>query len=242
MEVRAITGNMVTYAQAVNRSKEKAEYSVVEDSINQKQNWTKALSKPDATIKGKSAGEIQSVIDTFKMQKKAIIEEHKLTPDTIRQEKDWRKMDDEQWDKLIKRIDKYIEDLNEQLDNLEEKQEAAAMKAVAAAPANMRTAAISKAMLKVMTNGIIGADTNGNATNLEKSSWTYKMQTDDQAILAKAKTANAFVSDMISKSQELALFGDTSAGISETDNVKECASLDEYDKRKKEKNNGCINN
>ena len=60
-----------------------------------------------------------------------------------------------------------------------------------------------------------------------------EMQTDDQAILAKAKMANEFAPDMISKSQEMALSGDTTVGISETENLKECASLDEDENKKK---------
>lgn len=46
------------------------------------------------------------------------------------------------------------------------------------------------------------------------------MQTDDQAILAKAKMANEFASDMLAKSRELASTGDRSVGLSETETEK----------------------
>lgn len=95
-----------------------------------------------------------------------IIEEHKLTPDNIQKEDDWR------------------------------------------------------TALNAVANGIAGVSSDQDASDLEKSSWTYKMQTDDQAILAKAKMANEFASDMLAKSRELASTGDRSVGLSETETEK----------------------
>lgn len=211
---------------------EALEYSSLEDAANQKRNWTKALSEPKYTITRESTGEKMCATDVFKMFKETFIEEHKLTSDNIQKEDDWREMDDEQWDKLIEHIDKYIEDFKEELEYMEEIQKEAAMKAMADAPADMRAIAASKAMLSAMANGIAGGEPDGDASYLEKISWTYNMQTDDQGILATAKMANEFAPDMISKSQEMALTGDTSVGISETENVKECASLEEDESKK----------
>lgn len=211
---------------------EALEYSSLEDAANQKRNWTKALSESKYTVTKEATGEKMSAADVFKMLKETVIEEHKLTSDNIQKEDDWREMDDEQWDKLIEHIDKYIEDFKEELEYMEEIQEEAAMKAMADAPADMRAIAASKAMLSAMANGIAGGEPDGDASYLEKISWTYNMQTDDQGILATAKMANEFAPDMISKSQEMALTGDTSVGISETENVKECASLEEDESKK----------
>lgn len=113
----------------------------------------------------------------------------KESADNIKKEDDWRRMDDEQWDKLIGQLDKYIAACKEELERREEIQEEAAIKAMGAAPADMRAGAASRAMLNAMANGFAG--------------------------------------DMISKSQELSLTGDTSVGISEIENVKECASVTE---------------
>lgn len=199
----------------------------LEEAKTKKIDWNKALSESNYSLKKESTGETLSAADVFKMLKETIIEEHKLTPDNIKKEDDWREMDDEQWNKLIEHIDKYIDDLKEKLEHMEEIQKEAAMKAMADAPADMRAAAASEAMLNAISNGIAGGETEGDVSHLEKISWTYEMQTDDQVTLATAKMANEFAPDMISKSQEMDLTGDTSVGISETENVKECASVTE---------------
>ena len=199
----------------------------LEEAKTKKMDWNKALSKANYSLKKESTGETLSAADVFKMLKETIIKEHMLTADNIKKQDDWREMDDEQWDKLIENIDKYIDYIQEELEHMEEICEEAAMKAMADAPAYMRTAAVSEAMLNAMSSGIVGGGADGDASYLEEISWTNEMQTDDQVILATAKKANEFASDMISKSQEIDLIGDTSVGISETENVKECASVTE---------------
>lgn len=72
-----------------------------------------------------------------------------------------------------------------------------------------------------------------DASSLEKSGWTYDLQTEDQVALATAKMANEFAPTILTKAQELALTGNTTAGMSESENVRECASLDENDEKKK---------
>lgn len=42
-------------------------------------------------------------------------ESHKLTPDNIKHEDDWRKMSDKEWDKLVEHIDKYLDTEKENL-------------------------------------------------------------------------------------------------------------------------------
>lgn len=71
------------------------------------------------------------------------------------------------------------------------------------------------------------------ADYLEKLSWTYDLQTEDQTVRATAKMANAFASAILSKTQELILTGDTTAGISETEGIKECATPKEDEDKKK---------
>lgn len=168
-----------------------------------------------------------SSADVFKMLVGTLKEEHKLTPDNIAVEEDWREMDDENWNKLLEHIDKYIDDFKERLKQLEEQTEKAAMKANADAPADQRAAAISNAILSTINSGT--ADGSSEAGYLEKLSWTYEMATDDQAILATAKMANEAAHNALTKTQEMALFGDTTVGISSNESVRECASLEKND-------------
>ncbi len=180
-------------------------------------------------------GKAVRAADAFQKLIDQMIADHKLTPDNIRLEKDWREMDDEQWDKLIGHIDKYIEKNREELEQMEEEQREAAMKAMGEAPADIRTLAAATAMLKVMANGAAGAQGDGDVSRLEKLSWTYNIQTDDQTVLATAKMSNEYAADVMSKSQEFILTGDTSAGISETKDLTECASLQEKESEEKER-------
>lgn len=168
--------------------------------------------------------------DMIKMIKEIIMEEHKLTAENIKNEDDWRYMSDEQWDKQLEKIDKYIDKLKEDQEKIEEIRKEAVMKAAACAPAAMKAEAMSKAALIATTNGIVGARVpDKEARDLEKLSWTYDLQTEDQTILAIAKMANEFASYILSKAQELALTGDTSVGRSE--NVIESTLLDEDEEK-----------
>ncbi len=204
-------------------------FSSLDEAATNKMNWNKALSKSTLTLEKKSTGEKISVSDILEMLK----ETHKLTKENIK-EKDWREMSDEQWDKMLEGIDEYIEDYKEDLKKLKELQDEAARKGAANAPADMKTLAASKAALMAAANGIVGAgEITEGAEEIEKSSWTYNLETEDQTILAVAKMANEFAPYVLSKAQELALTGDTTVGISETENIKECATLNEEDEKKK---------
>ncbi len=126
-------------------------------------NYTETVTSKEST------GETMSAADVFKMLVETLKEEHKLTPDNIAVEEDWREMDDENWNKLLEHIDKYIDDFKERLKQLEEQTEKAAMK------------------------------------------------------------ANEAAHNALTKTQEMALFGDTTVGISSNESVRECASLEKND-------------
>ena len=180
-----------------------------------------------------SIDEAVRTADVFKKLIDTFIEEHKLTKDNIKNEEDWRKMSDEQWDQLIEHIDKYIDDFREELEHKAELQKEAIMKSTSNAPDDRKASAASKAALHAVTNGIVGEAPDDDASSLEKSGWTYDLQTEDQVALATAKMANEFAPTILTKAQELALTGNTTTGMSESENVRECASLDENDEKKK---------
>ncbi|MDD7628754.1 MAG: hypothetical protein PUJ54_11105 [Lachnospiraceae bacterium] len=166
----------------------------MEEAVSEKRNWGKALSESKLTLEKQSTGETLSAADVFKMLKDTMLEAHKLTKENIKKEDDFRKMSEDQWDKLITYVDKYIDDRKKELEKVKELQEEAIMKGAASAPADTKTISASKAALIAAANGIVGE-----------------------------------APDVLSKAQELALTGDTTAGISETENAKECATLDERD-------------
>jgi hypothetical protein len=176
----------------------------------------------------------ESTADSFEMLKEEFVEEHQLTKENIEYEDDWKKMSDDQWDKLVENVDNYINDYKEDLEKRKELQDEAVMKEAANAPAYMKTNAVSRAALAAVSHGTADvSQTDEETTELEKMSWTYDLETNDQTILAAAKMANEFAHDILSKSQELALTGDTSAGISETVDTKECAAFEENDNKEK---------
>lgn len=178
-----------------------------------------------------SKSEEPSARESFQMVKEAFEEENKLTPDKVKREDDWRFMKDAEWDKLLDHVDEYIDAVKDEMEQMEEKQKEAALKSAIEAPADMKSIAAANAALCVAANGMAPAGPSEDSF-LDKSSWTYGLETEDQAILAKAKKANDFVVDMLTKSQEIALVGDTAVGISETQKAKEVAAVDEEDGEK----------
>ena len=161
-----------------------------------------------------------SASDMFQMLKETMMEEHKLTIENIKNKNDWREMSKDQWDKVIENVDKYIDDCKEKQEKLEELRKEAVMKAAAYAPANMKAEATSKAALFATTNGIAGVGVPDQETSvLEKLSWTYNLETEDQTILATAKMANEFAPYILSKAQELALTAEATVGNSEVENL-----------------------
>jgi hypothetical protein len=176
----------------------------------------------------------ENTVDSFKLLKEAFAEEHRLTKENIKYEDDWKEMSDEQWNKLVENIDKYIDDYKEDLEKRKELQDEAARKEAAKVPAYMRANAASSAALAAVNHGTADAlETADGAAEWEKKSWTYDLDTDDQTVLATAKMANEYAHDILSKFQELALTGDTTAGISETADARECASFEENAEKEK---------
>lgn len=205
-------------------------FNTYDEAINTKRNWNSALAGSKTVLEKKSTGEKISAADLIEMIQK----NHELTAENI-DEKDWRYMSDKDWDRLIKDVDNYIDDVNKQMEQMKKLQNEAAAKAATDAPADMRTTAASNAALQVASNGFSGgSETEESATWLEENSWTFEMQTTDQEVLARAKAANEMAKDALSKTQEILLTGDTVAGISDTGNVKECASPKEDENKERE--------
>lgn len=177
--------------------------------------------------KGKNA------FSDFMKAKANFEEEHKLTPDNIAVEKDWRDMNEKEWNKLIDHFDKYMEDRRTELEKEKEVQEKAAERAAAIAPAFRKVLAAQSAALKA-SSGLYGeTKSREDASELEKLSWTYEMETEDRSILAKAKAANEKAADALSGFQELALSGNTETGISISEIGAESAASEEYTDGKK---------
>lgn len=207
------------------------EYSSFEEVASKKMDWSKALSESKYTLEKQSTGETMSAADVIKMLKDTLIERHKLTKENIKNGDDWRKMTDDQWDKLIEQIDKYIDDIKKAIENAEELQEEAAKKGAAKAPGHRKALAASMAALYAAANGFVGEAFESDERSLEESSWTYELQTNDQVVMATAKMANEFASATLSKAQEMTLTDNTIFGISEVD--KDLVDEDEEEKKSK---------
>lgn len=171
----------------------------------------------------------------FQALKEAMIEEHKLTKETIKKEDDWREMTDDSWDKLLENMDNYIDYCREEQEKRKELQIEAAKKAAAYAPANRKTEAVAKAVLYAGANGITEVVVpDRDESTLEKSSWTYNLETENQLILAKAKMANEFAPSIYARAQELANTGNTTLGSRDVDNIIDYITPDEDDERNKD--------
>ena len=82
----------------------------VEQATTKKVNWAKALSESDLSFKNQSTGIIMEPKDILKM----LMESYKKIHDKD-DEDDWRKMTDEEWEKLLARIDADIDDMVERV-------------------------------------------------------------------------------------------------------------------------------
>ena len=166
---------------------------------------------------------------------------HKISAQELKEEKDWRDMTAEEWDKMLEGVDKYIDAFKERLREMKEMQDEAAQKAAMEADPEMRTIAASSAALAVAT----GFDS-GSSMETEESgevsaedgvdhekNWTKKLKTDDQTVLMTAKEAQKMESHALSKYQEVQLVGSTSVGVSYTNAATECTSVEEDDEKEK---------
>ncbi|MDO5381868.1 MAG: hypothetical protein Q4F06_03985 [Eubacteriales bacterium] len=195
----------------------KMEYASYEEAISKKTNWNDLLAKSTLTLENQHTGKSMTASEVIQMLKDTVIEKSKLSAEDL-EEKDWRDMSDEEWEKLIEDIDKYIDDIKENLEKLKELQEKAANMAASGAPSGQKALAASNAALHAATSGFVSEEVSVDDSKwIEENSWTYDMQTDDQAVLAKAKQANEVAKDALSKSQEILLTGDTITGTSATE-------------------------
>ena len=166
---------------------------------------------------------------------------HKISSQELKEEKDWRDMTAEEWDKMLEGVDKYIDAFKERLREMKEMQDEAAQKAAMEADPEMRTIAASSAALAVAT-GFDG----GSSVKTEESgevsvedgvdhekNWTKKLKTDDQTVLMTAKEAQKMESHALSKYQEVQIVGSTSVGVSYSESTTECASVDEDENKEK---------
>lgn len=162
----------------------------------------------------------------------------------LKEEKDWREMTDEEWDEMLEGVDDYIDAFKERLRQLKEMQEEAAQKAALEADADMRATAASSAALSAAANGL-GDTSEADAESRteegipaedgvkHEKNWTKNLKTDDRTVLRIAKEAQEMEKKALSKFEEVQLTGTTTVGISQTDTVTECASVEEDDNKEK---------
>ena len=170
------------------------DFGSLDNIMNKKMNWSGKLAQSQTSwIDPKTNEIIMSPADLIKL----LEESHKLTAKELKEEKDWRDMSDEEWDRMLEGIDKYIDAFKERLRQMKEMQEEAAQKAALEADAGNEAIAASSAALAA-ANGFEG----GTSTDAEDSegampteegdhekNWTKKLDTDDQTILMTAKEA-----------------------------------------------------
>ena len=182
--------------------------------------------------------------DLFIQAFQKFCDDNQITAQELKEEKDWREMSEDEWDKMLESLDKYVDAFKERLKQMEELQDEAAKKAALEADSSMRTIAASAAALSVAANGfsctssvcIEGSSEDKNSTddsvNHEKN-WTKNLKTDDQTILRTAKEAQEMESSAMSKFQEVQLTDNTAVGISKADAVSECATVEEDENSEK---------
>lgn len=165
---------------------------------------------------------------------------YKVSAKDLKEEKDWRDMSGEEWDKMLEGVDNYIDAFKERLKQMKEIQDEAAQKAALEADPEMRTIAASSAALAAAACGFDSGSTvetgeTESASTEEgvdhENNWTKKLKTDNQTILMTAKEAQKMESHALSKLQEVQLTDNTAVGVSSANSVTECASVEEDEKR-----------
>lgn len=168
-------------------------------------------------------------------------EAYKLSAQELKEEKDWRDMSAEEWDKLLEDVDNYIDAFKEHLREMKEMQDEAAQKASMEAKPEMRALAASSAALAAASGFNTGTSSGteefcevfaAGGVDHEKN-WTKNLKTDDQTVLMTAKEAQKMESFALTKYQEIQLFGSTSVGVSSSGPITECTSVEEDDEREK---------
>ena len=102
-----------------------ADFGSLDNIMNKKMNWNHALAKSQTSYMDPKTNEIiLSPSDLLKLLEDA----NTLTTQEPTEEKDWREMSDEEWDKLLEGIDKYIDAFKDRLRQMKEMQEDATQK------------------------------------------------------------------------------------------------------------------
>ena len=87
------------------------EFDSVEQAATKKFNWVEAISESDTYYKRESTGEILGSKDILEM----LMESYKKIHEKDDEDGDWRKMTDEEWEKLLARVDADIDDMVERV-------------------------------------------------------------------------------------------------------------------------------
>ena len=182
--------------------------------------------------------------DLFSEAVQKFRDDNQLTAQELKEEKDWREMTDEEWDKMIEGVDEYIDAFKERLRQLKEIQDEAAQKAALEADSDMRATAASAAALSAAANGLSGTSETDEESQIEEGiptedgakhekNWTKNLKTDDQTVLRTAKEAQEMENKALSRFEEVQLTGTTTVGVSQTDTGTECASVEEDENKEK---------
>lgn len=92
--------------------------------------------------------------DLFREAVQKFCDDNRLTEHELKEEKDWREMTDEEWDKMLEGVDEYIDAFKERLRQLKEMQDEAAQKAALEADSDMRATAASAVAFSAAANGL----------------------------------------------------------------------------------------
>ena len=204
-------------------------FGSLDNIMNKRMNWTNALSNAETSLMDSKTLQIKlTPADLIKM----LEESHRLTAKDLKEDKDWREMSDEEWDKMLEGVDKYIDAFKERVKQMKEMQEEAAEKAAMEADPEMKSVAASQAATEA-ASGFGNSDSTEDSGVDHENNWTRKLQTDDQTILMIAEEAQKMEKDAISKYQEIQLTDNTTTGISSVDGVTESASVEENENKDK---------
>ena len=108
------------------------DFGSLDNIMNKKMNWSGKLAQSQTSwVDPKTNKVTMSAADLLKMLEEA----HKLTSRDLKEDKDWREMSDEEWDKMLEGIDNYIDAFKERIKQMREAQDKAAKKAAIEADA-----------------------------------------------------------------------------------------------------------
>ncbi len=159
------------------------------------------------TVSKNNAESVKSFSDAIREFEEA----HKVTAEELKEDIDWRKMSDDEWDKLLEGVDEQVDAFKEHLQKMKEMQEEAMQKAASQADPSMKAIAASAAALKVAANGLMPS---AGGAYVKSEDWTKNLDTDDQTVLLEAKEAQERASMAINKMHEIlasdnVIFGDS---------------------------------